>query len=236
MPKGPHPLASRVRLTYHLRMVSDHFSHVQEWIFDLDNTLYPPSACLFEQIEPRMTAWVQRELNVSRDEANRLRHTYWRDYGTTLSGMMRLHGTDPLPYLTYVHDIDFSTLPADPALRAAIHALPGRKIVYTNGSEPYANRVLEARGLTGLFDAIYGIEHADFHPKPIAQAFDTILKKDGLAPYEAAMFEDDARNLEVPHALGMKTVHIAPNPLDPPAPYVHFHAADLTGFLSKILA
>ncbi|WP_417257662.1 pyrimidine 5'-nucleotidase [Celeribacter sp.] len=216
-------------------MVSDHFSHVREWIFDLDNTLYPPSACLFEQIEPRMTDWVQRELNVSEAEANRLRHAYWMDYGTTLSGMMELHGTDPLPYLTYVHDIDFSTLSRDMELRAHINALPGRKIVFTNGSEPYAKRVLEARGLTGIFDAIYGIEHADFHPKPAAQAFDTILKKDGLAPYEAAMFEDDPRNLKVPHALGMKTVHIAPAPLDPPAPHVQFHAADLTGFLATLL-
>lgn len=216
-------------------MVADLFSHVRTWIFDLDNTLYPPSAGLFDLIEPRMTDWVSRELNVSEDEANRLRHAYWMDYGTTLSGMMAEHGTDPLPYLTYVHDIDFSGLAKDAALKAAITALPGRKLVYTNGSEPYAQRVLDARGLVGIFDAVYGIEHAHFHPKPQAEAFAAILDKDGLEPQTAAMFEDDDRNLAVPHALGMKTVHVAPNPLDQPAPHVQHHTNDLAAFLQQLV-
>ena len=216
-------------------MVADHFSHVKTWVFDLDNTLYPPEAALFSQIEVKMTDWVARELDVSPDEADRLRGEYWRDYGTTLSGMMAKHGTDPLPYLSYVHDIDFSGLRHDTGLNAAITALPGRKIVYTNGSAPYAERVLEARGLTGIFDAIYGIEHAKFHPKPLAKAFDTVLGLDGVHPKEAAMFEDDPRNLEVPHQLGMKTVHVAPSPLDPPAPHIHHHTNDLASFLHSLI-
>lgn len=216
-------------------MVADHFSHVNTWVFDLDNTLYPPSAGLFAQIEPRMTDWVARELGVSQDEANRLRDEYWRDFGTTLSGLMANHGTDPLPYLTYVHDIDFSGLTRDAELKAAITALPGRKIIHTNGSAPYAERVLEARGLTGIFNAVYGIEHADFHPKPDAQSFDTILKRDGVTPDSAAMFEDDPRNLKVPHKIGMKTVHVAPNPLDPPAPHIQHHTHDLAAFLRALL-
>lgn len=215
-------------------MVADRFSHVNTWVFDLDNTLYPPEAALFAQIEVKMTDWVSRELNVTPEEANRLRRDYWAEFGTTLSGMMHKHGTDPLPYLTYVHDIDFSGLTRDAELKAAITALPGRKIVYTNGSAPYAERVLEARGLTGLFNAIYGIEHAKFHPKPRAEAFDTVFTADGVTPKTAAMFEDDPRNLQVPHDLGMKTVYVAPAPLDPPAPHIHHHTDNLAAFLRAL--
>lgn len=213
-------------------MPKDQFSHVTTWVFDLDNTLYPPSARLFDQIEVRMTAWVMQSLGVARDEADRLRAHYWSHYGTTLAGLMREHGVDPGPYLTDVHDIDFSGLAPDPALRAGIAALPGRRIVYTNGSSPYAHRVIAARGLTGLFDAVYGIEHADFHPKPERAAFDRVFGRDGTDAARAAMFEDDPRNLAVPHAMGMRTVHVAPAP--EPAPHIHHHTDDLAGFLARL--
>ncbi|MGV8954395.1 MAG: pyrimidine 5'-nucleotidase, partial [Cypionkella sp.] len=171
-------------------MVKQHFSHVSAWVFDLDNTLYPPQFRLFDQIEVRMTAWVMQALKVGRTEADRLRQHYWDTYGTTLAGLMREHDIDPAPYLTDVHDIDFTVLPRDPDLAARIRDLPGRRIVYTNACEPYAHRVLEARGLTGLFDAVYGVEHAGFRPKPEAAAFETIFAIDGLTPATAAMFED----------------------------------------------
>ncbi|RPE71900.1 putative hydrolase of the HAD superfamily [Pacificibacter maritimus] len=216
-------------------MVQKQFSHVRGWIFDLDNTLYPPETSLFPQIEVRMTDWVAKELGVTPDHASRLRTQYWRDFGTTLSGMMHLHDTDPLPYLTYVHDIDFTVLSPDLSLRSAIDQLHGRKIVYTNGSAPYAEKVLQARGLSGLFDAVYGIEHAGFHPKPNAQAYAQILQLDGMHAPEAAMFEDDPRNLKVPHDLGMKTVHVAPEKDMHIAPFIQHHTADLTAFLRKIL-
>lgn len=213
-------------------MVADQFSHISEWVFDLDNTLYPPSARLFDQIEVRMTDWVMRELGVSRDKANHLRNVYWRDHGTTLAGLMRLHDVDPGPYLHDVHDISFEALTPDPELAAQICDLPGRRIVYTNGSAPYAEKVLAARGLTGLFDAIYGVEHADFHPKPDRAAFEAIFARDGIIPTQAAMFEDDPRNLTVPHDLGMRTVHVAPEPK--PAAHIHHHTDDLAGFLSRL--
>ncbi|WP_424944315.1 pyrimidine 5'-nucleotidase [Aliiroseovarius crassostreae] len=215
-------------------MARDHFSHVSEWVFDLDNTLYPPSARLFDQIEVRMTNWVMRELGVDRDKANQLRTTYWRDHGTTLAGLMRLHDVDPGPYLHDVHDISFDALEPDPELAARIRALPGRVIVYTNGSAPYAEQVLAARGLSGLFDAIYGVEHADFHPKPDRAAFDAIFARDGITPTQAAMFEDDPRNLQVPHDLGMRTIHVAPDPH--PADHIHHHTDDLAGFLTRLTA
>lgn len=213
-------------------MVAASFSHVRAWVFDLDNTLYPPQARLFDQIEVRMTAYVQAALGVSREEADHMRSDYWARYGTTLAGLMTEHGVDPAPYLAEVHNIDLSHLVPEPALARAIAALPGRRIVYTNGSEPYARRVLAARGLDGVFEAVYGVEHAGFRPKPEQAAFEAVFALDGLSPDQGAMFEDDVRNLAAPHAMGMRTVHVGPEPLH--APHIHHHTADLAGFLSQL--
>jgi len=214
-------------------MVSNSFSHVSTWVFDLDNTLYPPEARLFDQIEVKMIDWVAETLKVSRAEADRLRKHYWLKYGTTLAGLMEEHGADPRPYLVDVHEISLDHLEVDNYLASMIRALPGRRIVYTNGSEPYARRVLNARGLEDLFDAVYGVEHAEFRPKPECQAFETVFKKDGIRPELAAMFEDDPRNLAAPFEMGMRTVHVAPDAVD--QPYIHHHTSDLAGFLSQIL-
>ncbi|WP_413869135.1 pyrimidine 5'-nucleotidase [Albidovulum sp.] len=208
------------------------FIGVETWVFDLDNTLYPPAARLFDQIEARMTAYVMSTLGVARHEANRLRADYWRLYGTTLAGLMHEHGVDPVPYLEDVHDIALDHLAPDPALARAIGALPGRRVVYTNGSAPYARRVLEARGLSGAFDAVFGVEHAGFRPKPDRRAFETVFAAGGIDAARAAMFEDDPRNLAAPHAMGMRTVHVAPRP--DPAPHIHHHTDDLAAFLDRL--
>lgn len=213
-------------------MQNPDFSTVTTWVFDLDNTLYPPHMRLFDQIEVKMTDWVMRALQVDRARADHLRAQYWQTYGTTLAGLMTEHGVDPGPYLTDVHDIDFSVLAPDPDLAGALAALPGRRIVFTNGCAPYAEKVLCARGLAGLFDAVYGVEHAAFHPKPQARAFETVFALDGVSPASAAMFEDDPRNLAVPYDLGMRTVHVAPTPA--PAPYIHHHTDDLARFLKGL--
>ncbi|MEY4982540.1 MAG: hypothetical protein RIR62_806 [Pseudomonadota bacterium] len=213
-------------------MSAEQFRHITTWVFDLDNTLYPPRMRLFDQIEVKMTDWVARHLGVSRAEADRLRSDYWRLYGTTLAGLMAEHGVDPDGYLAEVHDIDFSVLEPDPLLAARIAALPGRRIIFTNGDAPYARKVIAARGLSGLFDAVYGVEHAGYRPKPERAAFETVFAADGLDPTRAAMFEDDPRNLAVPHAMGLRTVHIAPEA--EPAPHIHHHHDDLSAFLSRL--
>lgn len=215
-------------------MPKNDFSHVDQWVFDLDNTLYPPQARLFDQIEVKMTQYVMEALGVDRDRADHLRTHYWATYGTTLAGLMREHDVDPGPYLTEVHEISLDHLEIDVDLASHIQALPGRKIVYTNGSAPYAERVLAARGLSGLFDAIYGVEHADFRPKPELAAFEMVFAKDGISTERGAMFEDDPRNLAVPHALGMRTVHVAPDPHE--ADHIHHHTDDLTHFLGQLHA
>lgn len=213
-------------------MPKSHFSHVAYWVFDLDNTLYPPEARLFDQIEVRMTEYVMNALGVDQTRANFLRKKYWHEYGTTLAGLMREHGIDPGPYLTDVHEISLEHLEPAPQLAHAINALPGRKIVYTNGCAPYAERVVAARGLSGVFDAIYGVEHADFHPKPDRQAFETVFALDGLDPTCGAMFEDDSRNLVIPHAMGMRTVHVAAKADG--SDHVHLHTDDLPAFVARL--
>ncbi len=207
------------------------FTHVETWVFDLDNTLYPPEVRLFDQIEARMTAYVMRVLGVERDRADMLRRDYWRNHGTTLAGLMCEHALDPEPYLAEVHDIDLSMVAEAPELGAAIGRLPGRRVVYTNGSREHARRVTRALGLDGAFDALYGFEDAGHVPKPRAAAFATVFALDGLDGRKAAMFEDDPRNLEVPYRLGMRTVLVGDAAH---APHVQYRADDLVRFLGEI--
>jgi putative hydrolase of the HAD superfamily len=213
-------------------MVKQQFAHVTAWVFDLDNTLYDPRLRLFDQIDTRITAYVMRVTGAAEAEADRLRRDYWHEHGTTLAGLMAHHGVEPEGYMTEVHDIDVSVLAPDPALRAGIAALPGRRIVHTNASAPYAERVLEARGLRDLFHAVYGVEHSAYRPKPHREAHEAVLSAAGIAPARAAMFEDDPRNLTAPHAMGMCTVHVAPAPQ--PAPHIHHHTDDLAAFLARL--
>jgi putative hydrolase of the HAD superfamily len=213
--------------------IQAHFAHVTTWVFDLDNTLYPPEVRLFDQIEQRMTAYVMRTLGIPEGAADKLRADYWRLYGTTLAGLMHEHRVDPVPYLEDVHDISFDRLRPDGDLMAAIARLPGRRIVYTNGSAPYAERVLAARGLRPAFDAIYGVEHAGFRPKPDQAAFEAVFARDGIDPAHGAMFEDDARNLAAPHRMGMRTILVAPEAQ--PAPHIDHHTDDLCAFLARLV-
>lgn len=217
------------------------FRHVTTWIFDLDNTLYAPEMRLFDQIEKRMTAYVMRELRVTRAEADHLRDHYWRQHGTTLSGLMAEHHIDPMPYLHEVHDIDFSHLTPAPELAALIAALPGRKIVHTNGDVAYAARVLNGRGLA-VFDEVHGIDSLGFLPKPDPRAYAAVMQAGRFQPETAAMFEDDPRNLAVPHALGMRTILVGAGRAGPdalaqdhdPGPHVHHRTRDLSAFLRTL--
>jgi putative hydrolase of the HAD superfamily len=210
------------------------FSHVTCWVFDLDHTLYPPSASLFGQIEDLMTGYIQKYMDIQRAEADALRHRYWQDHGTTLRGMIDRHGMEPGAFLDHVHKVDLSMLTPDPQLADHITALPGRRVVFTNSPEGYAHDVLAARGLTGVFDAVYGTETTQYHAKPARRAFDHVIEVEEITPQSAAMFEDDPRNLVVPHDLGMRTVHVADQAEQ--APHIHHHTDDLTGFLGALLA
>lgn len=214
-------------------MPRDAFSHVSTWVFDLDNTLYLPHHGLLERISSRMTGWIASTLSLSLPEADRLRHAYWARHGTTLAGLMAEHGVDPQAFLSHAHDLPVDDLSPCPDLRAGLGALPGRRIVFTNSTADWAHRVLAARGLDDLVDEVHGTETAEFHPKPMKAAFDLVFTRAGIAPRQAAFFEDDPRNLAEPAARGMRTVLVA-DTAPAPAPHIHHHTADLAGFLARL--
>jgi putative hydrolase of the HAD superfamily len=223
------------------------FRDVDAWVFDLDNTLYPRSTNLFEQVDRRIHDFVASHLNVSRDDARRIQKDYYRRYGTTLRGMMQEHHVDPDAFLAFVHDIDHSVVQPDPRLAAAIEKLPGRKFILTNGSRAHAEKTAERLGVTRHFEDIFDIVSSDLLPKPAAETYDKFLATTGIAPRHAAMFEDLSRNLAVPAALGMRTVLIVPPEATEmlgeaweqegrEAAHVDFVTDDLAGFLLTVLA
>lgn len=214
--------------------MKDQFDHVRTWVFDLDNTLYPRSSRLFDQMDIRMNNWIMQAVGVSYDQAHDMRVGYLAQYGTTLTGLMQHHAIDPDAFLLDTHELDLSNLAPALHLRAEIDKLPGRRIVFTNGSRRHADRVTEALGLRGAFDAHYGIEDAKYVSKPTQQAFDLVFEAEALTPTTSAMFEDMAENLVIPHNLGMKTVLVAED--DTPEDHAHVHHVtdDLADFLSRI--
>ena len=171
-------------------------------------------------------------LGVNKIEADKMRAEYWKKYGTSLAGLMRNYKIDPDDFLNNVHDIDFSVLPKDLNLLEALNNLPGRKLVYTNGTVPYAREVLKYRGLLNVFDEIYGIEDANYVPKPLPEAFEIIFSKANIAHNRSAMFEDEERNLEVPFKLGLKTILVSD--IQSNKKYVDYTIRCLSDFLRKI--
>ena len=206
--------------------------HVDYWVFDLDNTLYPADAGVFPQIDARMTDFVAEALDLPHDAARALQKKYYEEHGATLNGLMALHGLAAQPFLDYVHDIELHMLDEAHGLKAAISALPGRKYVFTNGSRRHAERVTRKLGLDHLFDDLFDIAAAGYTPKPQAPAFTAFLDRSGVEPTRAAMFEDLSHNLQTAHTLGFTTVLVHPEAERLKAPFVHHATACLATFLS----
>ena len=182
--------------------------HIDSWIFDLDNCLYPASANLFALIDERMGAFIQQLLDCDHVEARRVQKSYFHEHGTTLAGLMKAHGTDPREFLDFVHDIDLARISADPRLVAALDRLPGRKFVFTNGDEAYARRVLDRLGLANAFDGLHDIHAMDYLPKPHPASYEALCARHGIDPERALFAEDRARNLEPAKAIGMTTLWV----------------------------
>jgi putative hydrolase of the HAD superfamily len=211
--------------------MSADLSGIDIWLFDLDNTLYPPESELMGLIAERMTRFVARETGLPRDQAFALQKKYLHEHGTTLAGLMANHGVDPEAFLNEVHDVPMAGLTPDPALRAAIAALPGRRLVFTNGDKAHADRVLAKLELDDLFEAIFHIALADYVPKPRPQTFARMMKAHDVDPTRAVFFEDTPRNLEPAFALGMTTVLVGPQALQSQDVFVHYRTDNLAAFL-----
>ena len=188
----------------------ERFAHVDVWVFDLDNTLYPSDSDLWPRIDARITLFLSEMLGLDGISARALQKFYYQRYGTTLRGLMMEHVVDPAEFLAFVHDIDRSDLQADVRLAAAISALPGRRLILTNGSREHALRTAEKLGLGEVFEDVFDIVAADLLPKPAAETYQRFFDKHGVEPSRAAMFEDISHNLAVPHARGMLATLVVP--------------------------
>ena len=186
------------------------FKAIETWIFDLDNTLYPHHLNLWQQVDVRIRDYIVDFLKVTHEEAFRLQKDYYRRYGTTLRGLMEEHGLDPDKFLEIVQQIDHSPLTPNPALGTAIAGLPGRKFILTNGTRGHADAVMQRIGIEHHFDDVFDIRAAELEPKPRCVVYERFLARHLVDASRAAIFEDLARNLEVPHALGMTTVLVVP--------------------------
>ena len=191
------------------------FAHVTDWVFDLDNTLYPHHSNLFAQIDVKMTGYVADLLKLSHNDARDLQKRFYKEYGTTLKGLMDRYDIDPDDFLQKVHDIDYSWLVPDPSLSTAIKQLPGRKFIFTNGDRGHAERAARQLGVLEQFDDIFDIKAAQLTPKPARETYDRFLGLHKIDAASCVMFEDLARNLIVPKALGMTTVLIVPHNFEP---------------------
>jgi putative hydrolase of the HAD superfamily len=211
------------------------------WLFDLDNTLYPARCNLFAQIDVRIGRYIADCLKIDVEEARRLQKQYWREHGTSMRGMMTLHGVDPRHFLAFVHDIDYSPVPASPALDASLKALPGRKIVFTAGDVAHAERVMERLGVAHHFEAVFDIVAGDYWPKPHQAIYDKLVVKHGVDPARAAMADDIVVNLKPAADMGMRTVWIrteesVKRAADLNLDHIHHQTDDLATWLADWIA
>ncbi|MCB9992993.1 MAG: pyrimidine 5'-nucleotidase [Hyphomicrobiaceae bacterium] len=223
-------------------------SHVTDWIFDLDNTLYPRECNLFAQIDLLITQYMIDVTGLEHDAARKLQKDYYRDHGTTLNGLMVHYGIDPNHYLDTVHRIDYSSVEPDPELVGLIAGLPGRKFIFTNADAGHARKVLERLGGDPeMFDGLFDIRDSSFSPKPIRSAYDAFVDHFAIDPSRAAMFDDLDKNLVVPHQMGMSTIQVVAHPdwrhdqvdaweldRDHKAPHIHELTEDLKQFLASL--
>ena len=211
---------------------------IDTWIFDLDNTLYPASANLFVQVDQRITDYIAARLSLDPVAARRVQKDYFHGRGTTLAGLMDEHGVDPHDYLAFVHDVEMDVLSHDPSLVAAIARLPGRKLVFTNGDEPYARRVLGRLGLADSFEAVYDIHATNYVPKPDPVVYAGLCAAYAIDPTRALFVEDMARNLAPAKAIGMTTVWVDNGSEQAPGAardFIDFTTGDIGGWLHMIL-
>lgn len=205
-------------------------SHINSWVFDLDNTLYRGDDLMFAQIVDNITQYISRYLALHPTDARILQKQYLAEYGTSLSGLMAVHGMDPADYLDYVHDVDLEMLKPDPRLYAGLDALPGKKYMFTNGSRGHAKNIGEHLGIYKLFDGVFAIEDVDYTPKPKRSAYEIFIAEFDIDPTRALMAEDTAHNLQVPKDMGMTTLYIAPDGTELPE-YVDMQTYDLPAWL-----
>ena len=210
------------------------FGHVDTWLFDLDDTLYPEESGIMDLIRGRITGFVMRITGLDAEEARIVQRGWFEAHGASLPGLLREHDVSVEEFLIDIHDVPLDSIAPDPRLRAALARLPGRRFVFTNGSSGHAERVLEKLEIADLFGDVFHIESGDLIPKPDPRTFEAMIARFGIDPTRAAFFEDTARNLKPAADMGMTTVLIGPHALASQAAFVHHSAEHLTPFLESL--
>jgi putative hydrolase of the HAD superfamily len=233
VPDSPDSLTAAAMKTHaRMRPLSD----VADWIFDLDNTLYPARCNLFAQVDRRIGQFIEGRLGLDPVMARQLQKRYFHEHGTTLAGLMAHHAVDPEAFLNFVHDIDVTPVQPSPALDEALKRLPGRKFIFTNGSTAHADRVTARLGVGHHFDGVFDIIAADYRPKPDPATYDSLIRRHGIDPSKAAMIEDLPRNLRPAADLGMTTVLVLTGEewaqADAAGDHIHHVTDDLVGWLT----
>lgn len=205
--------------------------HIDTWLFDLDNTLYPVDSGFMGEMEARMTDYVMKVSGLPRDQAYALQKSYLHEHGLTLIGMVRNYGIDPAEFHALFHDLSLESLAHDPELIAAIARLPGRRLIFTNADDVHARRVLERLALTNLFEDVFHVGSSGYRPKPDPLGFERLIMAHAVTPASTAFFEDSERNLPPAAELGMTTVLVGPHAAASTAPFVHHRTDKLASFL-----
>jgi putative hydrolase of the HAD superfamily len=213
-------------------IVAADLTHVDTWLFDLDNTLYPLESGLAGMVSERITDFTAELTGLPRGEAYALQKQYLADYGMTLGGMIAHHGVDPHAYNALFHDLPLDVLSPDPSLRRALKRLPGRRLVFTNADDVHARRVLQRLDLADLFEDVFHIGSSDFAPKPSAESFERLTAAHAVKPATTVFFDDFVRNLRPAAALGMTTVLVGPAADTETPAFVDYRAPDLAAFLN----
>ena len=219
--------------------MSEHLRSTETWLFDLDNTLYCASTNLFGQIDVRMKSFIANLLDIKPNEALKIQKQYFREYGTTLRGLMNRHNIDPKAFLDYVHDIDVQVLQPNPVLDKALKKLPGRKIIFTNADVGHSLRVMERLGISQHFEAVFDIVASDYTPKPQPEVYQALVDRFNIRPKHTVMFEDMARNLKPAADMGMTTVWVRTDTLwgqeSSEGEHIHYETNNLPAWLNNII-
>ena len=213
----------------------------ENWIFDLDNTIYDIKAGLFVKISERITEYMMKILSFTREEANLIRGDMYKKYGLTLTGLMKEYQIDPDDYLHFIHDVAHPELKYEKQLKLSLQKLSGRKFIYTNASQDHAKKILSAMGIEAEFEKILDIKATKYVPKPDPKSYDIMLESFGIFSNQienSIFIEDTAKNLKPAKRLGLKTVWIENErnieDYKKNARYIDYTYSDLKSFLNDI--
>lgn len=223
------------------KTTKNRIANVTDWVFDLDDTLYPSTCDVFFKMEKRICEYMCNHIpNIDFEKARELQREYYSKYGVTIRGLMIHHNIDPDDFLEYAHDIDLSILPRNDELNRNLSRLKGKKYIFTNGIKSHAERVLNRVGISDHFEGIFSIREAHFVPKPSIDIYKKMIATFNIDPNTSAMFDDAQKNLRPAHELGMATVWVRGaidhfSKVEENPEFIDYTTKDITSWLGDLI-